>query len=213
MSFLYPFFSSDVRTPKANYTPSINAIFNPSFIDYLHPKPQAYRTRFLTDAKATNYSVVRLELIEAIYERMYEQRRDLGPDEATWPHRIRGCTSVVSAQASGDGLQLKTAPIYGGEEETLEVDLVVSATGYRRDAHVEMLRDTWGLLPVVEKEGNGEGWEVEGKGGEKRRMGAGRDYGVRFAEGMVQKGSGVWLQGCNERSHGVSLLSSPWPVT
>ena len=111
----------------------------------------------------------------------------------------------MSAQASGDGVQLKIAPIYDAEkEETLDVDLVVSATGYRRDAHVEMLRDTWGLLPVVEKEGKSEGWEVEGKDGEKRRMAAGRDYGVRFAEGMVQKGSGVWLQGCNEGTHGVS---------
>lgn len=136
---------------------------------------------------------------------MYEQRRELGPDETAWPHRIRGCASVTSAQASGDGLQLKVAPIYDPDNaETMEVDLVVSATGYRRDAHVEMLRDTWGLLPVVEKESKGEGWEVEGKDGAKRRMGAGRDYGVKFAEGMVQKGSGVWLQGCNEGTHGVS---------
>lgn len=135
---------------------------------------------------------------------MYEQRRELGPDETHWPHRIRGCSSVTSAQPNGDGLSLKIAPIYdGAEEESLDVDLVVSATGYRRDAHLEMLRDTWGLLPASGKD-TGDGWEVSTPDEVKRRLEAGRDYGVRFGQGKVQVGSGVWLQGCCEGTHGVS---------
>ena len=191
--------------PESANKASINAIFNPSFIDHLHTKSHSYRTRFLCDAKATNYSVVRLELIESIYERMYEQRRELGPDEPAWPHRIRGCSSVASAEPCGEGLRLNVRPLYEeAEGESLEVDLVVSATGYRRDAHLEMLRDTWGLLPVSGKD-RGDGWEVTTPDEVKRRMEAGRDYGVRFGEGMVQEGSGVWLQGCCETTHGVSF--------
>ncbi|KAK7997735.1 fungal specific transcription factor [Apiospora arundinis] len=33
-----------------------------------------------------------------------------------------------------------------------------------------------------------------------------RDYGVEFAPGKVAKGSGIWLQGCNEKTHGPSGL-------
>ncbi|MBE3049167.1 SidA/IucD/PvdA family monooxygenase [Candidatus Bathyarchaeota archaeon] len=191
--------------------PSINAIFNPSFIDHLHTKSRSYRTRFLSEAKATNYSVVRLELIESIYDRMYEQRRELGPDETHWPHRIRGCSHVTGAEPHGDGLRLKVAPLHEGEAEVemLDVDLVVSATGYRRDAHLEMLRDTWGLLPAASPKDKGDGWEVTTPDEEKRRLEAGRDYGVRFGEGMVQEGSGVWLQGCCETTHGVSFYLFP----
>ncbi|KFY57468.1 hypothetical protein V496_06403 [Pseudogymnoascus sp. VKM F-4515 (FW-2607)] len=37
----------------------------------------------------------------------------------------------------------------------------------------------------------------------------GRDYKVQYAPGAVEEGAGVWLQGCNERTHGLSdtLLS------
>lgn len=139
---------------------------------------------------------------------MYDQRRDIGPDESHWPHRIRGGYAVSSAQPNGDGLRLRIASLDdGAEAEDLDVDLVVAATGYRRDAHVEMLREAWGLLPAVSAKGGAvDGWEV-GVGEQKRKMEAGRDYGVRFEEGAVQSGSGVWLQGCNEGTHGVSLMS------
>ncbi|SPO04727.1 related to L-ornithine N5-hydroxylase [Cephalotrichum gorgonifer] len=197
-------------------SPFVNTIFNPSFIDHIHSKPLTHRTRFLTDAKATNYSVVRLQLIESIYEHMYSQRRDIGPDETRWPHRIRGGYGLVDAtpNPSSDGVQLKIAPIEqreaGEGEETLDFDLVISATGYRRDAHLELLRDTYGLLPAVSaKKGAGmDGWEVSAEG-QTRRLEARRNYGVKFAEGAVEAGSGVWLQGCNERTHGLSdtLLS------
>ncbi|KFX86117.1 hypothetical protein V490_09219, partial [Pseudogymnoascus sp. VKM F-3557] len=37
----------------------------------------------------------------------------------------------------------------------------------------------------------------------------GRDYKVQYAPGAVEEGSGIWLQGCNEKTHGLSdtLLS------
>ena len=159
---------------------------------------------------------------------MYHQKRTLGADEKKWPHRILPGREIISVQHNADALRVKVAllPIPGVqdgpllEEEDLDVDLVICATGYKRTVHVDMLKDAWPLLPEINAAEVGGGvqrkdrWLVEaakegGKAEEKstRVMEVGRDYGVRFADGAVAQGSGVWLQGCCEATHGVS-----WPA-
>jgi L-ornithine N5-oxygenase len=104
---------------------------------------------------------------------------------------------VTSASAGKDGLELvvknssseKLADGKDGEEEVMNVDYVFAATGYRRDAHVRMLEGCEELKPKGE-----EGWRVA------------RDYRVLLREGAVQRGAGIWLQGCNEGTHGVSTF-------
>ncbi|KAK0640628.1 L-lysine 6-monooxygenase (NADPH-requiring)-domain-containing protein [Cercophora newfieldiana] len=209
-------------------SPFVNSIFNPEYIDTIYPKSSAYRAAFLEDARATNYSVVRLELIEHLYEKMYHQRRTLGVDEKKWPHRILAGRRIVQASEKGDKLQLKVAMCPIGdeesedgpllEEEDLDVDLIICATGYQRRAHIDMLKDTWALLPentdrsttpYVRKDR----WLVEtsddSAGTRERVLEVERNYGVRFTPGAVAPGSGVWLQGCCEGTHGLSdtLLS------
>ncbi|KAM7215881.1 L-lysine 6-monooxygenase (NADPH-requiring) domain containing protein [Rhypophila decipiens] len=210
-------------------SPFVNEIFNPEFVDYIHSKPSAYRQNLLDGARATNYGVVRLELIEHLYEVMYHQRRTLGVDEKKWPHRIMPGRRIVSVDEMGDRLQMKVAmldpdqestdgPLY--EEEDLDVDLVICATGYQRRAHIDMLKDSWSLLPEAEPIQSGlkptKGrWLVEAPNADQplksstRVLEVGRDYGVRFTPGTVAPGSGVWLQGCCEATHGLSdtLLS------
>lgn len=184
----------------------------------LYPKSANYRRNFITEARATNYGVVRLELIEHIYEHMYEQRRELGRDDRNWPHRIMGGRKIISVEPTSEKtLQIKAArvellesglPLSAEEEETWEADLVIAATGYRRDAHIDMLRDTWEMLPE-DKAGKAEsGWSVQSSEGE-RRMAVGRDYKVKYQPGRVAEGSGVWLQGCCEATHGVSAFPIP----
>lgn len=213
---------------------SVNSIFNPEFIDRLYPKSSAYRANLLHDARATNYGVVRLELIEHLYEIMYHQKRTLGADEKQWPHRIMAGRDVVKVEDKGDKLHLKVAsfPAPGVpdgplEEEELEADLVICATGYKRTAHVDMLKDTWHLLPELDGKSGECGitrqdcWLVETDGEAQapstRVMEVGRDYGVRFSAGAVAPGSGIWLQGCCEATHGVSRPPSfpplPCPAT
>ncbi|KJZ73803.1 hypothetical protein HIM_06921 [Hirsutella minnesotensis 3608] len=206
-------------------SPFINSVFNPEYIDCLFPKSAKYRHNLLAEARATNYGVVRLELIEALYERMYEQRRELGPDERKWPHRILGGRQVgtIESRSGTDALELRIQPAFVGaaadgfvdgfDEETLEVDLIIAATGYQRNAHVEMLRPAWDMLPETrpaEPEfGKGiTGWNVQTDKGE-RKMAVGRDYKVKFTPGAVADESGIWLQGCCEGTHGLSdtLLS------
>jgi L-ornithine N5-monooxygenase len=214
---------------------SVNSIFNPEYIDTLYPRSSQYRQNLLLDARATNYGVVRLELIEALYERMYDQRRELGSDERQWPHRIMGGCRVARTERQGDGLRVfirKDATVFAadtemysttsenqGEEEVFDADLVISATGYERNAHLQMLQDLWPLLPEQQElrkanERPHDKWEVQTKSvdGDNIRLSTrvlevSRDYRVKFAEGSVGPGSGIWLQGCCEATHGVSLPS------
>ncbi len=203
---------------------SINSIFNPEFIDTIYPKPTAYRANLLADARATNYGVVRLELIEHLFEVMYHQKRTLGPDEKKWPHRILAGREIMSAEDSGERLRLKVALLPSSaaadgplEEEDMDVDLVICATGYKRTAHIDMLKDTWHLLPEVSADETGplrkDRWLVDAPAKTQelstRVIEVGRDYGVRFSSGVVAPGSGIWLQGCCEATHGVSGFSSP----
>lgn len=207
---------------------SVNGIFNPEFVDRLYPKPASYRATLIKEAKATNYGVVRLGLIETLFEMMYDQKREIGHDETKWPHRIMGGRKVVAVQEKGDKIVLRVQQALPGDvsleadglveaeaeivdssaEELLDVDLVVAATGYRRTAHIDMLKDAWKLLPEVEdgvaqSMARSDQWSVETDGG-RRVMEVGRDYKVKFCEGAVAAGSGIWLQGCCEGTHGVS---------
>jgi L-ornithine N5-oxygenase len=155
-----------------------------------------------------------------LFEVMYHQKRTLGADEKKWPHRILGGRDIMAVDDSGDALRIKVAmlPAPGAEdgpllgEEDLDVDLVICATGYKRTAHIDMLKDAWHLLPEAAAGESGvlrkDRWLVETTSkAEKpstRVMEVGRDYGVRFSPGAVATGSGVWLQGCCEATHGVS---------
>lgn len=189
----------------------------------LYPKSASYRRNFITDARATNYGVVRLELIEHIYEHMYDQRRELGRDDTNWPHRIMGGRKVVGVDAiSEKTVQVRAVRVEDqepsssgavGSEETWEADIVIAATGYKRDAHLDMLRDTWSLLPKTnvpskQEERVSSGWTVQSSEGE-HRLAVGRNYQVQYKPGTIETGSGVWLQGCCEATHGVSDYTTP----
>lgn len=185
----------------------------------MFPRSAEHRHNLLSEARATNYGVVRLELIEEIYERMYDQRRELGPNEKKWPHRILGGRKIKSIEPiSSEGaiaLQIQTldtiSPEGVGEScEEFQADMVIAATGYQRTAHVDMLQDTWGMLPkatpgtAVYQKGVA-GWKVN-EGHVERELAVGRDYQVQFSPNQVAEGSGIWLQGCCEGTHGVSGL-------
>ncbi|EFX05810.1 L-ornithine n5-oxygenase [Grosmannia clavigera kw1407] len=231
-------------------SPFVNSIFNPSYIDELYPRPARYRQHLLADARATNYGVVRLELIETLYERMYHQRRTLGTDETKWPHRLLSSRRIAGVEPDEKGsLRLLVEPDDEGEEATngtsgnanghstkktnghtnghnghtngtnghpkteeLDVDLIIAATGYQRNAHLAMLRDLWPLLPEkTAAQQTAEKWEVKEDESDSptRILRVSRDYKVQFSAGSIADGSGVWLQGCNEGTHGLSdtLLS------
>lgn len=212
---------------STNHPRSVNSIFNPSFVDNLFSRPASNRQALIDDARATNYGVVRLGLIEKLYERMYDQLRELGRDERRWPHRIRAATDVVGFEPSSpESVRLRIRPLAAepnsSNDEILDVDLVIAATGYRRNAHLTLMRDVEALLPnATEGEEQRGGSDAKMTSGDAattcvpadsrigdRPVRVGRNYGVQFAAGKVAPGSGIWLQGCCEGTHGVSPPSS-----
>ncbi|KAI5360604.1 putative L-lysine 6-monooxygenase/L-ornithine 5-monooxygenase, FAD/NAD(P)-binding domain superfamily [Septoria linicola] len=186
-------------------SPFVNEVFNPERVDDVFAQDPKIRANALALDKATNYGVVRIELLEQIYGEMYSYQIQNLPEEE-WPLRIMNYREVNGMRdITVDGkpaieLQIQNnAGLYHQDKdvraETVEVDLVVVASGYRRDAHKEMLHEVRDLMPggnVGDKD-----WTVK------------RDYAVEFAEGAVEPDAGVWLQGCNEKTHGLSdtLLS------
>ena len=80
----------------------------------------------------------------------------------------------------------------GGAAETLEVDVVVLATGYGRDGHEGLLRGARHLMSARQE--LKAPWTVA------------RDYRVHMDPEKVSRSAGIWLQGCNESTHGVSIL-------
>ncbi len=150
--------------------------------------------------RGTNYGVVRLELLEHLYEKLYMQRLR-NPDASQWRCNIINNRAVITAsQSSNSSLVLKLGIPEEKRrqqdldvEEELEVDYVFTATGYVRNAHKDMLSEVRSLLPShLVKEG---------------KFPVARDYRVQYDEGKVDKRAGVWLQGCNEGTHGVSFHS------
>lgn len=183
---------------------SVNEIFNPSRVDDVYQREVTLRAASLREDKNTNYGVVRLELIERIYEDLYTQRLRY-TSEAEWPHKIlnhRTVTRIEDSPALPDGVRLHIRNEAGAyyvneacsEDDILDVDAVLVATGYRRDAHEEILKEARWLLPEGSQK-----WKVS------------RDYRVQFEKGLVSPDTGVWLQGCCEDTHGVSLPSQASP--
>ena len=187
----------DTALRPSDDSPFVNEIFDPSRVDTFYSQEPNSRSRDITSDKSTNYGVVRLELLEQIYHDLYLQRVKT-PREDDWQHHIFPSTNVtkVSTSPGTDQLTLHLQSLAsstadtGSNEELLHVDLLVAATGYERNAHEEMLRKAEHLRPT-------DSWDVR------------RDYRLALDADKVSDEAGLWLQGCNESTHGLSdtLLS------
>ena len=164
----------------------MNEIFDPDRVDEFYDLPSEAQKDTLERNKATNYGVVRPDLLDRLYELMYHQRL-AEPDESKWQYKIVTRREVVGHNRQGDGrtrLQLRNT--LGGSVSLSEVgfDLVIVATGYIRNAHEAMLKSTKDLLQTGKYD-------------------VGRDYRILFRKEAVADSCGIWLQGCCQDSHGV----------
>ncbi|PGH19366.1 hypothetical protein AJ80_04006 [Polytolypa hystricis UAMH7299] len=197
----YPNAQVDIITKSSALHPSddspfVNEIFDPSSVDSFYALNRSAREKQLCDNKATNYGVVRLPLIESIYEKLYRQKL-LDPNPSNWPLRVIAEREVRGLQEVGKNqvtLELKHSRTGETEVTSEKYDLVILATGYKRNPFLNVLKP---LQSVLETQSSGEQFGVD------------RNYRLRFAEGKVGRDAGVWLQGCCESSHGLSdsLLS------
>lgn len=185
-------------------SPFVNEIFNPERTDDMFSRDPELRTKSILDDKVTNYGVVRLNLLERLFETMYLQKMRYG-SEKNWPHRILNFRNVIEATESPvikGGVRLVVANhsnLYraqkGPAEEVNDYDLVVVAVGYERNEYEDILQGSRWLMPGGGSPG--QKWEVN------------RNYGILFEEGKVAPNAGIWLQGCVEMTHGVSSFPTP----
>jgi L-ornithine N5-monooxygenase len=177
-------------------SPFVNEVFDPDRVDSFYQAPESLRSKSLDADRGTNYGVVRLELLEQIYHDLYLQRIT-EPDEAKQQHRILPSRQVAQIEESttGDCVKVYLRATIPGPPPTTSVinaHAVIAATGYTRHAHEEMLEDVRnaGLL----RDGK---WHVN------------RDYRLALDPAKVSDAAGIWLQGSNESTHGISdtLLS------
>lgn len=175
-------------------SPFVNEIFNPDGVSKFYNMTSDERKKHIATEKATNYGVVRLELIEAIYHDMYLQRVE-NPDETQWQHRILPETEIVQMEREQETSRIRIHIKSQSEKEnkeSLDFDAVVVATGYQRDSHEALLEKVRDLQPAGLS-----GWVSD------------RSYRVALDEAKISTEAGIWLQGCNEQTHGLSdsLLS------
>jgi L-ornithine N5-oxygenase len=171
---------------------SVNEIFDPDRVGQFYVQSAPVRAALNSENRGTNYGVVRLELLEHIYETMYMQRI-LSPNEENWQHRILHSCNIVEVD-SGDQNKLSLRIDQNAESKWHTFDAVIMATGYSRDSYAQFLAPVRHLMP---------GGDVPGKTWEVKR-----DYRVVFAAGAVDEDAGVYLQGCCEQTHGVRFLAS-----
>ncbi|KAG0646566.1 L-ornithine N(5)-monooxygenase [Hyphodiscus hymeniophilus] len=177
-------------------SPFVNEIFDPDRVDGIYSQAEELRALAIAKDRATNYSVVRLDLLEHLYQRLYMQRLQT-PDVEDLKVQIKANRQVIQSDVlDGGRLRLKLQNLLedgrqGTLAEELAVDAVFVATGYVRNAHEGMMSETQHLLK-----------NFPDCCQDRLRFPVTRAYKVDFDEKKVADNAGIWLQGCNEKTHG-----------
>lgn len=181
------------RGPSTNALSSVNEIFDPSSVDKFFCLDTLTRQKCLQENKVTNYSVVRLPLLESLYEKIYRQKL-LDPNPTNWPMRLITDHEITGLQEQSSTtlqskvkLQMKNLRTGAAEVTDDDYDLVVFATGYKSNTTSGTLK---GLASLLRSPAPGQ-------------FSVNRDYRLQFLDGKVARDAGVWLQGYCENTHGV----------
>lgn len=177
---------------KYGYTPAddspfANRIFDPEAVDVYFSAPSEVKQSLFDYHRSTNYSVVDMELIEALYATAYREK-------VSGRERLRflNVSRVRSVDpGAGGALDVTVEFLPTGERQVLPTDVLVLATGYRP-------RD---LTPLL-----GEAAKLCLRDDEDE-IRVGRDHRVETAP---EVSAGIYLQGGTEHTHGLTstLLST-----
>ncbi|WP_434768345.1 lysine N(6)-hydroxylase/L-ornithine N(5)-oxygenase family protein [Pseudomonas triticicola] len=168
----------------ADDSPFVNEVFSPEFTDLVFQQNSVERERLVNEYHNTNYSVVDIDLIERIYGIFYRQKVS-----GIARHAFRTLTTVESATATANGIELAVRNNATGEVTVRIYDAVVLATGYERQMHRKL------LAPLEEYLGE---FEVD------------RNYKLITDECCK---AGIYMQGFCQASHGLSdTLLSVLPI-
>jgi len=170
----------------ADDSPFVNRIFDPAAVDDYFAAPDEVKRQLMAYHGNTNYAVVDMDLIEALYARLYREKV-LGVERL----RIFNTSRLAQLRETSTGVAITIESLVSGEQTELDADVVVFATGYRPSDPLRLLP---GVGPYCHRDARG-------------RPRVGRDYRVAAAP---QLRCGVYLQGGTEHTHGItsSLLSN-----
>ncbi|MFF6982700.1 lysine N(6)-hydroxylase/L-ornithine N(5)-oxygenase family protein [Streptomyces sp. NPDC008343] len=177
---------------KYGYTPAddspfANRIFDPEAVDVYFVAPSEVKQSLFDYHRSTNYSVVDMELIESLYATTYQEKVN-GRERL----RFLNVSRIRGVRERGDsGLDVAVEFLPTGEQQLLQADVLVHATGYRP-------RDLAALLGEAAKvclRDDGDALRVS------------RDHRVETAPDVT---AGIYLQGGTEHTHGLTstLLST-----
>ncbi|SBS40070.1 L-ornithine 5-monooxygenase [Marinomonas spartinae] len=164
----------------ADDSPFVNEIFDPEFTDHIYSREEAERKDILNHFSATNYSVVDMEELHAIYERLYLQKVT-----GKGQHKYLRCHDIQETGEKEQKIALRLSDRVNHQQNWQDYDAVILATGYRYDEFHQMLNHMQPLMTSSPVE---------------------RSYRLPMKD---QCSVNVFLQGCCESSHGLSdtLLS------
>ena len=165
----------------------VNGIFDSAFIDDISSSPPHLRDKIHADHADTNYSVVDAPLITRLFEIQYGERVS-GKVRLKFKNFAKAQRIIESEH----GVLVVSEDARTGREESIEADTVVMATGY-----------TYPNPPKV-LAGIAKDFELDPQ---TLRPQVNRHYRATMKSGVRY---GVYLQGCNEATHGLSdtLLSN-----
>ena len=211
----------DTALRPSDDSPFVNEVFNPERVDTFFAQPPDSRSQRIASDKSTNYGVVRLELLESIYADLYQQKI-LSPHEADWQHRILPSRMVSSVDCPSDDTATTNtnnnanSPLILHLQNTstntpaaaLEVDAVFVGTGYTRSAHAQLLNPILDLLTPSDAPPDPSS-PNQPSPKSKREFTVQRDYKIALSAAHVSHAAGIYLQGCNQDTHGLAdtLLS------
>ena len=158
----------------------VNELFFPSFVDEFFAMSEQARARVLDEMHLTNYAGLAAPFLEELYTMIYRQRM-LGQPVSI----VRGLTEVVSTRVEstpdGDEVVLDVRDLKHGGVSQVRCDVVFLGTGFdqRMPAMVRDLADSMELPEIA----------------------VNRNYRVGLGVDAV---GGLYLQGVNEVTHGIS---------
>lgn len=181
-------FRSSALKPSDD-SPFVNEIFDPATrIDQWYEMSPASRKALISESRATNYSVVRLTLLEQMYQHLYAQ--ELPGHEKV--HTLSPNTIIESwTTDSDDSITIHHRDATTDQVSSETFDHVFCATGYTRTFHKEILSKFEDVK-----------WNEAVDQPASDRL-----YRVQRTDGDNK--AGIYLQGLCESSHGLSdtLLS------
>nr|MDT0665277.1 SidA/IucD/PvdA family monooxygenase [Micromonospora sp. DSM 115978] len=110
----------------ADSSPFANQIFDPSAVDDFYDSPPQVKRMLDSYHRGTNYSVVDGDLIDELYRRVYQEKV-----HGTERLRLMRASRMVAVEPITDGVRTRIEFLPTGQQETVDADVVVFATGYR----------------------------------------------------------------------------------